>query len=98
MRRWSALPIGSVGSGFEAHLSAPEIGQILQSRATLEVDLEVHGREVGSRTPIQKRVSLFREIGAILRAVWRGSDVDHTGVLAACVLVAHRMANVGVPE
>ena len=32
--------------GSEAHLSAPQVRQILLGRTTLEVDFEVHGGEV----------------------------------------------------
>src|SRR6266446_3021511 len=52
--------------GSEAHLGAAEIGQILLGCTTLEVDFEVHGGEVGGRTPLEKGLLLFREIGAIL--------------------------------
>src|SRR4029077_3834675 len=84
--------------GSEAHLSAPEIRKILLGRSALEVHFEVHGREVRRRTPLEKGLLLFRKIRAILRAVGCGADVDETGVLAARVLVADRMADVRVPE
>src|SRR5260370_5969717 len=82
----------------EAHLSAPQIRQILLGRTTLEVDFKVHGGEVWGRPSFEKGLPLFRKIGAILRAVWRGADVDDTGVLGACVFVGNGMADARVPE
>src|SRR3954462_8700479 len=78
----------------EAHLRAPKIRQILHNGASLEVNFEVHRREVRSRTSLEKRVPLFRQVGAILRAVGRGPDVHDTRVLTARVLVADGMADV----
>ena len=64
----------------------------------MEVYFEVHGGEVWGGAALEEGLLLFGEIGAIFRAVWRGADVDDAGVLAAGVLVAYGMANVGVPK
>src|SRR5262245_30427640 len=82
----------------KAHLRAPEIRQVRERCTSLEVNLEVHRREVGSRTPLEKRLSLPRKIRAILRTVGRRTNVDDAGVLAPLVLVCHGMADIGVPE
>ena len=82
----------------ETHLSAPEICQIPFGRTTLEVHFEVHCREVGSGASLEKGLSLFRKICAILRAIGRRADVDDAGVLAASVFVGDGMADIGMPE
>src|SRR5215469_5433631 len=77
----------SLNAGSEAHLFAPNVRQILLSRAALEIDFKVHSREIGSRTPLQKGLSLLRKVRPILRAIGRRADVDHTRVFAPPVLV-----------
>jgi hypothetical protein len=48
----------AVAASSEPHLSTSEIGQIRRGRAALEVDFEVHRREIRRRTPLEKRVPL----------------------------------------
>ena len=86
------------GTESEAHLGAAQVGQILLGGAALEIDFEVHGGEVWGGAALEEGLLLFRKIGAIFRAVWRGTNVDDAGVLGAGVLVGYGMADVGVPE
>src|SRR5687768_3029707 len=58
-----------LGARSEPHLRPPEVRQIGDGRASREVDLEIHGREVGRRTAVEERVALTWKIGAVLRAV-----------------------------
>jgi hypothetical protein len=43
----------------KAHLGAPQIRQILHGRTPREVDFEVHGGEVRSRTPCRNASRCF---------------------------------------
>src|SRR5262249_15941508 len=82
----------------ETHLSAPEMRQILFGRTTFEVHFEVHCGEVGSGASLEKGSPLFRQIGAILRAIGGRADVDDAGVLAAPVFIVDGMTDIGMPE
>lgn len=64
----------------------------------MEIDFEVHGGEVWGGAALEEGLFLFREIGAIFRAIWSGANVDDAGVLGAGMLVAYGVADVSVPE
>ena len=82
----------------KAHLGAAEIRKILHSRTSVEVDFEVHGSEVRSRTSLQKGLPLFGKISAILRAVGRGSDVDALAYSLPACSSPTAWQNIRVPE
>ena len=50
----------------KSHLPPAELGQVLLRGAALEIDLEVHRREVGRRAAGEKRRLLLRKVGAVL--------------------------------
>src|SRR2546430_2675246 len=81
----------------KSHLLPAEFGQVLLCGAALEIDLEVHGSEVGRRAAGEKRRLLSGKIGAVLGAIRRRADIDDARVFLAGVLVADGVADVGMP-
>jgi hypothetical protein len=81
----------------KSHLLSAMLGQVLQRGAAFEIDLEIHGGEVGRRAASNKRRLLPRKIGAVLGAIGRRADIDDDRVFIAGVLVADGVADVGMP-
>src|SRR5688572_29381954 len=99
-RAWRLMRLTGEASAIswsEPHLPAPERREVLDGRAPLEVDLEVHRCKIGRRAAGEERLLLARQIGPVLRAVRRRTDIDDARVFLPRMLVGDGVADVGVP-
>src|SRR6266850_1888397 len=83
--------------GVEAHLAAPQRGQVVLGGAPLEIHFVILGSEVRAAPPLQEALCLPRLEGGVLGTPGRGSDVDDVARALAPVLGLDRMNDVVVP-
>src|SRR6266850_1622093 len=83
--------------GVEAHLAAPQRGQVVRGGAPLEVHFVILGSEVRAAPPLLEALCLPRQEGGVLGTPRRGSDVDDVARALAPVLGLDRVDDVVVP-